>query len=89
MSEDLSLEAEVADGLAVETRLLTGSGRGELDVVNAELVEGLGDSDFGLSVEEGVGELLAFTEGRLDDLELADVAEEVTYWSVGVAGVRA
>ena len=65
VSEDLGLETEVADGLAVEAGLLTRSGRGELDVVNAEIVQSLGDSDLGLSVEEGVGELLALTECAL------------------------
>jgi len=74
VGEDLGLEAEVADGLAVEARLLAGGGRGELDVVDAEGIEGLGDLDLGLGVEEGVGELLALTEGGLDDLELGDVA---------------
>ena len=59
VGEDLGLEAEVADGLAVEARLLTSSGRGELDVVHTKVVEGLGDLDLGLGVEEGVGELLA------------------------------
>ena len=71
MSEDLGLETEVADGLAVEAGLLTGSGRGEFDVVDAEVVQGLGDANLGLGVEEGVGELLALAEGGLDDLKLA------------------
>jgi len=62
VSENLSLETESTDGLAVQARLLTGSGRCELDVVDAEIVKGLGDSDLGLGVEEGVGELLALAE---------------------------
>ncbi len=35
-----NLQAELADGLAVLARLLRGSGRGELDVVDAEGIEG-------------------------------------------------
>lgn len=66
MCEDLGLEAELADGLAVLSRLLRGSRRSQLDVVDAEVVEGLGDLDLGVDVEEGVRELLALTEGRLD-----------------------
>jgi hypothetical protein len=62
VSENLGLESEVADGLAVETRLLTGSGRGKFDVVDAEIVQSLGDANLGLGVEEGVGELLALAE---------------------------
>lgn len=87
--EDLGLEAEVADGLAVEARLLTGGGRGELDVVDTEFVECLGDLDLGGGVEEGVGELLALTESGLDNLELGDIAQEVADGSVRVAGVGA
>lgn len=40
VSENLgALETELADGLAVGTRLGRGSGRGELDVFNTEFVE--------------------------------------------------
>jgi len=87
VGEDLSLEAELADLLAVEARLLTGGGRGELDVVDTEFVEGLGNLDLSCGVEEGVGELLALAEGGLDDLELGDIAQEVADGGVGVAGV--
>jgi hypothetical protein len=34
------LQAELADGLAVPPRLLRGGGRGQLDVVDAEGIEG-------------------------------------------------
>lgn len=66
VGKDLSLEAELADGLAILSRLLRGSGGGKLDVVNAEVVESLGNLDLGLGIEEGVCELLALTEGGLD-----------------------
>lgn len=80
------LEAELADRLAVTARLLRGSRRGQLDVVDAEVIEGLGNLDLGLGVEEGVGELLAFSQGALDDLEARDIAEEVAYGLVGIRG---
>lgn len=80
------LEAELADRLAVAARLLRSSGRGQLDVVDAEVIESLGDLDLGLGVEEGVGELLAFSQGALDDLEARDIAQEV---ADGLVGIRA
>lgn len=80
------LEAELADRLAVAARLLRGSRRGQLDVVDAEVIEGLGNLDLGLGVEEGVGELLAFSQGALDDLEARDIAEEVAHGLVGIRG---
>ena len=40
--QDLGLESEVADLLAVIIRLLGGGGGGELDVVDAECIEGFG-----------------------------------------------
>lgn len=91
MSQDLGLEAQLADSLAVEPRLLGGSGRRQLDVVNAEFVEGLGNADLGLGVEEGIGKLLALTERRLDQLEARDIGQKVADGLVGVGvprGVR-
>lgn len=38
--ERTNLQAELADGLAVLARLLRGSGRGQLDVVDAKGIEG-------------------------------------------------
>ena len=70
VGQDLGLETELADGLAVKTRLLGGTGRGELDAVNTELIQSLSDLDLGLSVEVGIGELLALTQRRLDNLEV-------------------
>ena len=59
MCEDFGLQAELADGFAVEPRLLRGRGRRELDVLDTEGIQRLRDSDLGLGVEEGVRKLLA------------------------------
>lgn len=66
VGEDLGLETELADGLAVLSRCFRGSRRSKFNIVDSELVESLGNLDLGLDVEEGVRELLALTEGRLD-----------------------
>jgi hypothetical protein len=57
VGQDLGLEAQLANGLAIQSRLFRGSGRGELDVLDTKCIESLGDSYFGLSVKEGIGEL--------------------------------
>lgn len=59
VSEDLGLEAELANCLAVGARLLRRDGRCKLDVFDTERIERLGDRDLGLGVEERVRELLA------------------------------
>lgn len=59
VGEDLGTETELADGLAIETRLLGGSGGGELDVLDTECVKSLGNSNLGLGVEESIGELFS------------------------------
>ena len=56
MGQDLGLEAELADSLAVLTRLLGGSRRGQLDVVGAELIESLSDLNLLGLVKVSVGE---------------------------------
>lgn len=61
VGQDLSLEAQLGDGLAVLATLLTGTRARQLDAVDAESVELLGDLDLGLGVEVGVGELLALS----------------------------
>lgn len=61
MCEDLGLQAEFGDCLTVLPALLARSWRCELDVVYAKLIQSFGNLDFGLGIEEGVGELLSFT----------------------------
>lgn len=61
--------------------------RGMTHVVNTELIEGLGDFNLLLGVEESVGELLTLTQGTLDDLEARDVAQEVGDTDVVAIGV--
>lgn len=93
VSQDLGLEAELADGLAILAGLLRGSGRGKLNVVDTKVVEGLGNLDLGLGVEEGVGELLALSQGGLNytshvsggDSKEAGLAERTNLVSVNVA----
>jgi hypothetical protein len=57
--ENLGLEAELADRLAIESRLLRGGGRCEFDVLDTKCIECLGNCNLGLGVEEGIGKLLA------------------------------
>lgn len=56
-------------------------------VVDAKLIESLGDLDLLLGVKESVGELLTLTERALDDLEAGDIAEEVGHADVVAVGV--
>jgi hypothetical protein len=58
VGEDLGLETELADLLAVRARLLGCGGGRELDVLDTERVERLGNRDLRLGVEERVRELL-------------------------------
>lgn len=46
-------------------------------VVDAKVIQGLGDLNLLLGSKESIGELLTLTEGTLDDLEPRDVAQEV------------
>jgi hypothetical protein len=60
VSQDFSSQSELADCLAIQTRLLRCGGRGEFDVLYAKRIKGSCDGYFGLPVEESIGELLAF-----------------------------
>lgn len=56
-------------------------------VVNTEVVEGPGNLDLLLGIEESVGELLTLTQGTLDNLETGDIAQEVGHTNVVAVGV--
>jgi len=68
--ENLGLQSQLADGLAVLAALLTRTRASELDAVDTESIKLLGDRNLGLGVEVGIGELLALAKCRLDDLEI-------------------
>jgi hypothetical protein len=60
-------------------------------VVNTKVVEGPGNLNLLLGIEESVGELLALTQSTLDNLETGDIAQEVGHTdvvAVRVAGSR-
>lgn len=57
VSQDLALQPHVADLDAVLATLLGRGGRGELDVLDTKVGEGLRDLHLRLGVEEGIGEL--------------------------------
>jgi hypothetical protein len=59
VGEHLGLQAKLADGLAILARLLRGCRRGELDAVDAKVIEGPGNFDLGLGVKEGICKLLS------------------------------
>lgn len=56
-------------------------------VVDTKVVEGLGDLNLLLGIKKGIGELLALTQGTLDDLEAGDIAQEVGDADVVAVGV--
>lgn len=66
MCQYFGLETELADGLAVLSRLLGSGRRCEFDVIDAKVIQSLGNLDFGFGIEEGVGELLALAKGGLN-----------------------
>jgi Holliday junction resolvase-like predicted endonuclease len=55
MRQNLGLEAELADSLAILARSFRSSRGGELDVVSTKLVESLSDFDLLLEVEVRIG----------------------------------
>lgn len=85
--KDLGLQSELADSFAVPTALLASTWASQLNAVYSESVERLGNLDFGLGVKIGVGKLLALSQGRLDNLEVGDIGQEVTNWLVRVGGL--
>lgn len=64
VGEDFGLQPELADSFAVLTGLFRRCGRSEFEVFNTEGVQCLGDGNFGVGIEESVGELfpLCFDE---------------------------
>lgn len=54
------------------------------DVIDTEVIESLSDFNLLGSVEESVGELLSLTKSRLNDLEAANIAQEVSHWLVRI-----
>ena len=58
VGENFGIEAKLADGLTVSSRLLGSCWRRELEILHAKLVERFGDGNLGLGVKEGIGELL-------------------------------
>ena len=60
VSEDFGFETEVADYLAISSRLFRRSRRGELDIFDSEGVKSLCYADLGVCIEESVGKLDEF-----------------------------
>ena len=67
--QHLGLEAQPGDGLAVLVALRRGGRRSQLDVLDAKLVQRVGDLHLLLGGKVGADELLAFAQGRLDDVK--------------------
>ncbi len=67
MSQHLGPQAQARHPFAVVPAATARRRRGELEVLDAERVQEARDLDFLVAVEEGVGELLAFAQGRFDD----------------------
>lgn len=59
MSQNLGLQAKLANGLAIQAGLLRRSRRGKLDVFYTEGIERLCNGDLSFRVKEGIRELLA------------------------------
>jgi hypothetical protein len=57
------------------------------NVVSSKVVQRLGYFDLLLSIEKGIGKLLAFSKGTLDNLKTRDVAKEIADRLVGISGL--
>lgn len=57
MSENLGAESELANGLAIKTRLFRCGGRCQLNVLDTKGIQSLRDGDLGLGVKESICEL--------------------------------
>lgn len=78
MSQDLGLETQVGNGYAIESGLLRSGRGGQLDVLDTEIIERLGDLNLLGGVKESVGELLAFAQGGLDDGPIREAGQRVS-----------
>jgi hypothetical protein len=57
-------------------------------VVNAEIIQSLGNLNLLLGVEESIGKLFTLSQRTLNDLETRYIAQEVADWLVWVRSVR-
>ena len=62
MGEQLGAQPQAGDARAVSAALGAGSRRGQLQILDAEGIQQMGDLDFLPAVEECIGELLALTQ---------------------------
>lgn len=53
-------------------------------IVDSKIVQRLCNFNLLLEVEEGVGELLSFTQCTLNDFEIVDIAQEVANWLIWI-----
>ena len=67
VSEHLGAQVEIRHPFTVGPATAAGRGRGQLQVLDAEGVQQARDLHLLVTVEEGIGELLAFAQSRLDD----------------------
>jgi hypothetical protein len=81
--QNLGLQTEVADSLAVFVRLGRRDRACKLDIIDAKIIEHGCDLDLVLGGEEGVGELLALSQSALDDLVPSNIADVVLDLAVG------
>ncbi|EEQ40972.1 homocitrate synthase, mitochondrial precursor [Clavispora lusitaniae ATCC 42720] len=73
MRQDLGLQAQLANGLAVSSRSFRSNRRGQFDVVHTEIVQGLGNLNLLFCGEKGIGKSLALSQSGFDNLELVNV----------------
>ena len=57
-------------------------------IVHTEFIQRFGNLNFFLCIEEGVGELLAFSQRTLDDFKRGDIAQVVGYRLVRIPRVE-
>jgi hypothetical protein len=65
MRKDFSLQSELADCFTVCPRLFRGDRGGQFDIFDTEGIESLGDSNFGLGIEECISKLFTLYRVRV------------------------